>query len=73
MQLDELHFADDLAILSHTQKQMQEKTISVVEASASVGINIHKGKSKILPCNTTYTNRITLDEESLEEKNPLHI
>ncbi|VDO67134.1 unnamed protein product [Schistosoma curassoni] len=48
---------NDLALLSHTQEQMQVKTTSV----AAVGLNIHKGKSKILRYNTTCTNRITLD------------
>ncbi|VDP24707.1 unnamed protein product [Schistosoma curassoni] len=42
---------------------MQEKTTSV----AVVGLNIHKRKSKILPYNTTYTNRITIDGEDLED------
>ncbi|VDP49528.1 unnamed protein product [Schistosoma margrebowiei] len=47
MQLDDLDFADDLALLSQTQQQMQ-KTNSVVAASAAVRLNIHKGKSRIL-------------------------
>ncbi|VDP31297.1 unnamed protein product [Schistosoma curassoni] len=55
-------FADDLALLSHTQ-QMQEKTISV----AAVVLNIHKGKSKICRYNTTCINRITFDGEDLED------
>ncbi|VDO51594.1 unnamed protein product [Schistosoma margrebowiei] len=36
MRLDDLDFADDMALLSHTQQQMQEKTTSVVPASATV-------------------------------------
>ncbi|VDP45131.1 unnamed protein product [Schistosoma curassoni] len=36
MQLDNLDFADDLAFLSQSQQQMQEKTISVAAASAAV-------------------------------------
>ncbi|VDP42606.1 unnamed protein product [Schistosoma margrebowiei] len=46
---------------------MQEKTNSVAVASAAVGLNIHKGKSKILPYNTTCTNPVTIDEEDLED------
>ncbi|VDP38113.1 unnamed protein product [Schistosoma margrebowiei] len=46
---------------------MQEKTNSVTAASAAVGFNIHKGKSKILRYNTEGTNRITLDGEDLED------
>ncbi|VDP15828.1 unnamed protein product [Schistosoma margrebowiei] len=67
MQLDDLNFADDLALLSHKQQQMQEKTINVAVASASVGLNIHKGKSKILRYNTTCNNRTTLDGEDLKD------
>ncbi|VDP81753.1 unnamed protein product, partial [Schistosoma curassoni] len=35
MQLDDLDFADDLALLSQTQQQMQEKTTNVAAASAA--------------------------------------
>ncbi|VDO58509.1 unnamed protein product [Schistosoma curassoni] len=56
MQLDNLDFANDLALLSHTQQQMQKKMISVAATSAAVGLNIHKGKSKILQYNTTCNN-----------------
>ncbi|VDP25279.1 unnamed protein product [Schistosoma mattheei] len=45
MQLEDLDFSDDLALLSHTQHQIQ-KTTNVAAASAAVGLNIHKGKSK---------------------------
>ncbi|VDO58169.1 unnamed protein product [Schistosoma margrebowiei] len=61
MQLDDLDFADDLALLSQSQQQMQEKTTSVAAASAAVGLNIHKGKSKILRYNTACTNPMTID------------
>ncbi|VDP83692.1 unnamed protein product [Schistosoma mattheei] len=67
MQLDDLDFADDLALLSQTQQQMQKKTTSVAAASAAVGLNIHKGKSNILRYNTACTNPITLDGEDLED------
>ncbi|VDP64413.1 unnamed protein product [Schistosoma curassoni] len=67
MQLDDLDFADDLALLSQTQQQMQEKTNSVGSASAAVGLNMHKGKSRILRYNTACTNPITIDGEDLED------
>ncbi|VDP00291.1 unnamed protein product [Schistosoma mattheei] len=67
MQLDDLNFADDLALLSQTQQQMQEKTNSVAAASEAVGLNIHKGKSRILRYNTKLTNPITIDGEDLED------
>ncbi|VDP05860.1 unnamed protein product [Schistosoma margrebowiei] len=67
MQLDDLDFADDLALLSQSQQQIQEKTTSVVAASLAIGLNIHKGKSKILRYNTVCTNLITIDGEDLED------
>ncbi|VDP46786.1 unnamed protein product [Schistosoma margrebowiei] len=64
-QLDDLNFADDRALLSHTHEQMQIKTASVVAVSASVGLSIHKGKTKVLKFNTEKSNPITLDGETL--------
>ncbi|VDO50943.1 unnamed protein product [Schistosoma margrebowiei] len=66
MQLDDLDFSDNLALPSHTHQQMQVKTTSVAEASASVGPNIHEGKDNILRHDTENTNPITLDGEALE-------
>ncbi|VDP34383.1 unnamed protein product [Schistosoma curassoni] len=67
MQLDDLDIAGDLALLSHTRKQMQEKTTSVAAVSATVGLNIHKGKSRIRRYNTACTNPITIDGEDLAD------
>ncbi|VDP31895.1 unnamed protein product [Schistosoma margrebowiei] len=46
---------------------MRMKTTSVAAVPASVGLNIHKGNSKILKYNAESTNPITLDGETLEE------
>ncbi|VDP74904.1 unnamed protein product [Schistosoma mattheei] len=67
MQLDDLDFADDLALLSQSQHQMQEKTNNVAAASAAVSPNIHEGKNKSLRCNTACTNPVTIDGEDLED------
>ncbi|KAJ8333779.1 hypothetical protein SKAU_G00410980 [Synaphobranchus kaupii] len=66
-QLDDLDFADDLALLSHTQQQMQEKTNTVAVNSVRLGLNIHKGKSKFLKVNTDNVTPITLEGGVLEE------
>ena len=66
-QLDDLNFADNLALLSHTQHQMQEKTSTVLENSAKLGLNIHRGKSKVLKVNAQSENPIKLADEALEE------
>ncbi|VDP25006.1 unnamed protein product [Schistosoma margrebowiei] len=46
---------------------MQEKTTSEAAALAAVGLNIHKGKSRILRYNTSWTNSVTIDREELED------
>ncbi|VDO89450.1 unnamed protein product [Schistosoma margrebowiei] len=66
-QFDDLNFADDLALLTHTHEQMQMKTAYVAAVSASVGLNIHKGKTKVLKYNTENSNPITLDGETLDD------
>ena len=66
-QLDDLDFADDLALLSYTQEQMQEKTNIIAENSTHIGLNIHREKSKILKVNATNTSPITLEKEALDE------
>ncbi|VDO70879.1 unnamed protein product [Schistosoma curassoni] len=48
------------------QQQMQE-TNSVAAASAAVGLNIHKGKSRILRYNIECTNPVTIDGEDLKD------
>ncbi|VDP74324.1 unnamed protein product [Schistosoma curassoni] len=64
--LDDTDFADELALLSHTRERMQMKISRVSAASASVGLNIHKGKRKILKCNMENTNPVTLWKSSEE-------
>ncbi|VDP48333.1 unnamed protein product [Schistosoma margrebowiei] len=65
MQLDDLDFADNLTLQLYTQQQIQEKTTSVAAASAAVGLNIHKGKRKIVRYNTACTNPVTIGGENL--------
>ena len=66
-QLDDLDFADDLALLSHTHQQMQDKTITIAENSARVGLGIHRGKTKTLRVNANRQTPICLDGQALEE------
>ena len=46
---------------------MQEKTNTITETSARLGLNVHRGKSKILKANTANTTPIMLEDEALEE------
>ena len=47
-QLDDLDYANDLALLSHNQLQIQDKTSSLAEESAKQGLRINKVKTKVL-------------------------
>lgn len=64
-QLNDLDFADDLALLSHMQQQMQEKTSAA--NSTRLSLNIHRWKSKVLRVNSASTAPIMLEGEALEE------
>ena len=66
-QLDDLDFADDLALLSHRHHQMQEKTKILAENSSQVGLSIHKGKTQFMRINNTSTEPILLGDDTLEE------
>ncbi|CAH2282124.1 Hypothetical predicted protein [Pelobates cultripes] len=69
-QLDDLDFADNLTLLSHSQQQMQEKISVLAATSAQVGLIIHKEKTKILKIlmtNFSNINLITLKGSPLEE------
>ena len=69
-QQDNLDFADDLPLLSHTQQQMQEKTNIVAKHSAHLGLNIHKGKTNIPKVNSTSTVSVTMGVEAIEHGRP---
>ncbi|VDO56745.1 unnamed protein product [Schistosoma margrebowiei] len=56
-QSEDLNFADDLVLLSHTHQHRQAKSTSVAAVSVSVDLNIHKERSKILKYKTENTNQ----------------
>lgn len=66
-QLNDLDFADDIALLSHNRQQMQEKTSDLSSVSAQLGLRIHEGKTKILKIHATSTEPVKLRGKPLEE------
>ncbi|VDP40451.1 unnamed protein product [Schistosoma margrebowiei] len=56
-----------LDVLENTHMIWQEKTTSLAAASAAIGLNIHKGKSKVLRYNTACINPITIDRKDWED------
>ena len=47
-QLDDLDFADNIALLSHSHQQMQEKLTQVERRAAETGLRINTKKTKAL-------------------------
>lgn len=66
-QLDDLDFADDLALLSHNRRQMQEKTTLLATTAADTGLNINRKKTELMKINTTAQAPITVDGEPIKE------
>ena len=66
-QLDDLDFADDLALLSHNHRQMQEKTSQLETTSARTGLKINKKKTEVMRINATVNAPITVNGEPVKE------
>lgn len=66
-QLDDLDFADDLALLSHSRHHMQEKTSRLEETAASAGLRINRTKTKVMRVRNQDTQPITLKTGDIEE------
>ena len=66
-QLDDLDFADDIALLSHSRQQMQDKTAAMTMVSENIGLRIHPGKTKTIRVKSTSQIPIQVNEKPLEE------
>ena len=66
-QLEDLDFADDVSLLSHNHYQMQDKLSNIAKTSSSLGLHIHKDKTKVMRMNTQKDDPITLENTPLEE------
>ena len=60
-QLDDLDFADDLALLSHNHQQMQTKTSDLHHTSVQIRLMINKQKTKILRINAGTDEPVTIE------------
>ena len=65
--LEDCDFADDIALLSHTQKDIQEKTDRVNQTAKSVGLKIHADKTKLMKLKNRSTKATTVHGQELEE------
>uniref|UniRef100_A0A0B7BIW8 Reverse transcriptase domain-containing protein n=1 Tax=Arion vulgaris TaxID=1028688 RepID=A0A0B7BIW8_9EUPU len=63
-QLEDMNFADDLALLSHNQTQIKDKMNILNNKSQKVGLKIHREKTKVARVNV---NLIMLEETALQD------
>jgi hypothetical protein len=66
-QLDDLDFADDIALISSTQHQMQEKTSLLAETSIKLGLRPNESKTKAMKINAKRKQPIKIKDTNLEE------
>ena len=64
--LEDLDYADDLAMLSATGKQLQLKTNELVRLSARVGLQVNTKTSKVMSVMSNTQQAITINGEELE-------
>ena len=64
--LEDVHFADDVALLSGTRHDMQEKTNTLNDISQKLRLKINKKKSKVMGLNQRNLVSVYLDYEELQ-------
>ena len=65
--LEDLDFADDIALLSHNHRSMQSKLTRLAKISMQTGLRISKSKTKVMRVNTRNVDRIELAEDEIDE------
>ena len=60
-QLQDLDFADDLALLAHTHTQMQAKTTKLEAISSKLGLKINTDKTKTIRINSNASEQIMIN------------
>ena len=63
--LEDLDFADDLALVSHTHQHMQEKTTRLSTYAQQVGLKISQKKTEVMMLNVPNPSPIKVNEEDL--------
>ena len=65
--LEDLDFADDLALLSSRHQDIQSKTQKLHEHAKQVGLKINIRKTKIMRLNTTIQDPVKIDDQQIED------
>lgn len=63
--MEDIDFADDLALVSHTHQHMQEKTSCLSYFAQQVGLKINQKKSEVMALNISDPLPIHVNGEAL--------
>jgi len=72
IQLDDLYFADDIALLSQSHQQMQEKLREVEQKAAETGLHISIQKTKVLKVPNKDTGQLDCEPATTRGRQLLH-
>ena len=64
---EDLDFADDLALLSSTRRQLQLKNDHLFNASQGTGLKINIAKAKVMRFNVVNDEKVVVNGEELED------
>ena len=67
IKLEDLDFADDIALLSPTQQMMQRKTCKLQEQAARAELRVSNKKSKVMRINGKSTQPVTVNGQNRDE------
>ena len=67
--LEDLDYADDLALLSHLETHMQSKTSKLQSNASKIGLKINMKKTEVMSLNTKHPPKIHLDGNNLMNTN----
>ena len=65
--LEDLDFADDIALLAQRHIDIQSKSNDLVTNAHMIGLNINRGKTKILRSNSKCTEPVMIENTRLED------
>ena len=65
--LEDLDFADDVALISSTQRHVQLKTDRLVESAERTGLRVNVGKCNVMRVNARNNEAITVNGQALED------
>ena len=65
--LNDLDFADDIALISSTKQQIQQKVRSLSTNSKATGLKINSEKTKLLRLNTNNNEKVQGDDRDIDD------